>query len=150
MAPEGFIFSLQTTNPVTLSWNKRADIISDLISHCLIWLYTFPLYAPFFLFSQEWCMDQSGLCEASHEKENTAFSERSLFSQSGCLLLEEGIIQCMCTTVRSGRGVGFLLRSPFLLGFYRFLAQIFSLFFNPSPPSLSHARALVEGLDVWE
>lgn len=74
-------------------------------------------------------MDQSGLCKALHEKENTAFSLRSLFSKSGCLLLEEGIIQYMCTTVRSGRGVGFLLRSPsFLLGFYRFLAQIFSFF----------------------
>lgn len=67
---------------------------------------------------------------ASHEREN-----RTLFGTIS--VLEEGTIY-----VYYSRGRGDILRSPFLLGFYRLWVLFFYL--NPSPPTCSHARALVE------
>lgn len=64
-------------------------------------------------------------------KHTLFFWEKSLFSQSGCLLLEEGTIYVSCSQIRMG--VGYILRSAsFLLGFYILWLHIFSLHF-PMP-----------------
>lgn len=105
--------------------------MNDLISHCLIWPYTFPLSAPFlFLRNDTW------IKVASYERKT--FFGKIPVSQSGCLLLEEGTIYVYYSRVRMG---GWVYFDPFLLGFYRLWVHFF---FNPSPPSFSHSKTLVE------
>lgn len=133
MAPQGILFFfsfLHTTNPVTSSWNKRVDIISDLISHCLIWPCTFPLSAFFFFF----LVVSSGMIHGSkwplHESKNLPFLGRIPVQSIRVFVARRRnhvcVLQC---DLNGGWGWGGILRSPsFLLGFYRLWAHIFSFF----------------------